>query len=87
MGLPISDDYLYETFGIEKPENYDMLKQQKEEERKALRLDLSKQEETQEEKQESQNSSNDNQTTFKQYLKSFFGVAPHQGLSTISTFN
>lgn len=79
MGLPISDDYLYETFGIEKPENYDMLKQQKEEERQALRLALSKQEETQEEKQESQNSSNDNQTTFKQHLKSFFGVAPHQG--------
>ena len=28
MGLPISDDYLYETYGIEKPGNYDELKRQ-----------------------------------------------------------
>ncbi len=27
MGLPISDDYLYETYGIEKPKNYEELKQ------------------------------------------------------------
>lgn len=26
MGLPIADDYLYDTFDIEKPENYDQLK-------------------------------------------------------------
>ena len=26
MGLPISDDYLYETYGIEKPKNYEELK-------------------------------------------------------------
>ena len=26
MGLPIGDDYLYETYGIEKPANYDELK-------------------------------------------------------------
>ncbi len=31
--LPISDDYLYETFGIEKPQNYDELKKQKAEDR------------------------------------------------------
>ena len=37
MGLPIDDDYLYETFGIAKPENYDELKTKKEEERAALR--------------------------------------------------
>lgn len=37
MGLPIDDDYLYETFGIAKPENYDELKVKKEEERAALR--------------------------------------------------
>lgn len=29
--LPVSDDYLYETFGIEKPENYDELKNKAEE--------------------------------------------------------
>ena len=37
MGLPIDDDYLYETFGIAKPENYNDLKAKKEEERAALR--------------------------------------------------
>ena len=30
--LPISDDYLYETFGIEKPQNYNEMKKQIEEE-------------------------------------------------------
>lgn len=30
--LPVSDDYLYETFGIEKPKNYDELKQRIEDE-------------------------------------------------------
>ena len=29
--LPISDDYLYETFGIEKPQNYEQMKKQIEE--------------------------------------------------------
>lgn len=28
MGLPISDDYLYETYGVERPKNYDALKKQ-----------------------------------------------------------
>ena len=37
MGLPIDDDYLYETFGVAKPENYNELKAKKEEERAALR--------------------------------------------------
>ena len=37
MGLPIDDDYLYETFCIAKPDNYDELKAQKEAERAAMR--------------------------------------------------
>lgn len=32
--IPISDDYFYETYGIPKPDNYDELKAQMEEERK-----------------------------------------------------
>lgn len=38
LGLPIDDDYLYDTFDIDKPENYDQLKAEalkKEEERQA----------------------------------------------------
>lgn len=36
IGLPISDDYLYDTFGIEKPENYDEIVKQKEEQKVAM---------------------------------------------------
>lgn len=32
--IPIDDDYVYETYGISKPDNYDELKKQQEEERK-----------------------------------------------------
>jgi len=31
FGLPVSDDYLYETFGIEKPKDYDKRKKEQEE--------------------------------------------------------
>lgn len=47
VGLPISDDYLYKTFGIEKPDNYEELKarkeaeeQQKKEEMEAMRQQI-----------------------------------------------
>lgn len=43
MGLPIDDDYLYETFGVTKPENYNELKAKKEEERAILREQLQQQ--------------------------------------------
>lgn len=33
--LPVADDYWYETYGIEKPENYDELKTKQEEDRQA----------------------------------------------------
>lgn len=46
LGLPIDDDYLYETFGITRPENYDELKAKKEEERAALRAQLEQAQQT-----------------------------------------
>lgn len=39
--LPVSDDYLYEEFGIEKPADYDRLKREREEARKRKRPPLS----------------------------------------------
>ena len=36
MGLPIDDDYLYDTFCVKKPDNYEQLKAEKEAMRKAL---------------------------------------------------
>lgn len=45
FGLPIDDDYLYETFDIQKPENYDQMKAEaikKEEERQAREAEMLK---------------------------------------------
>lgn len=36
LGLPISDDYLYDTFGIDKPEDYEKIKEDKEAQRQAM---------------------------------------------------
>ena len=74
MGLPIGDDYLYDTFGIEKPKDYNALKEQKNAEKEALKaaLNYSKEE-------EEKGNSNDNKTSFKQRLNRFFGIAPTKG--------
>lgn len=41
MGLPIDDDYLYETFGVAKPKDYDRQKADKAAQREAIRRQLS----------------------------------------------
>lgn len=40
MGLPMDDDYLYETFKVAKPANYDQLKAEKAAQRQALQQQL-----------------------------------------------
>ncbi len=40
IGLPMDDDWLYETFSIQKPDNYEEIKAQKEAERQALQQAL-----------------------------------------------
>ncbi len=75
MGLPIADDYLYETFCVEKPDNYEQMKAEKEAERATLRQQLTggkKDEET----EEKGKAGKKDKTAFKQRLKSFFGIAP-----------
>ena len=74
MGLPIDDDYLYDTFGIEKPKDYNALKEQKNAEKEALKAAL-----TSSKEDEEKGNSNDNKTSFKQRLNSFFGIAPIKG--------
>ena len=74
MGLPIDDDYLYDTFGIEKPKDYNALKEQKNAEKEALKAAL-----TSSKEEEEKGNSNDNKTSFKQRLNSFFGIAPTKG--------
>lgn len=70
MGLPMDDDYLYETFSVRKPDNYDELKLMKEAERQAMRDALAA------DKGDNKNTS---QTAINNRLRSFFGLAPKTG--------
>ncbi|MGP1610254.1 MAG: phage portal protein family protein [Candidatus Cryptobacteroides sp.] len=74
MGLPISDDYLYETFEIDRPEDYDARKKaiaEKEEEKRLLAEQLSQRLNAPEGK--------DKPASFKNRLQDFFEVAPQDG--------
>lgn len=70
MGLPIDDDYLYETFSVRKPDNYEELKLMKEAEQQAMRDALAA------DKGDNKNTS---QTPINNRLRSFFGLAPKTG--------
>lgn len=70
MGLPMDDDYLYETFSVRKPDNYDELKLMKEAERQAMRDAIAA------DKGDKKNTS---QTAINNRLRSFFGLAPKTG--------
>lgn len=75
MGLPIDDDYLYNTFGIEKPENYDQLKAEKQAAKEALQQSLQNTTVPEGDPSGKENPNNA-QPSFKQHLRSFFGLAP-----------
>ena len=76
MGLPIDDDYLYETFCVAKPDNYKQLKEEKEAAKAAFREQLDSQGNDDDKKKQDKNT---DKTAFKQHLKSFFGLAPDKG--------
>ena len=73
MGLPIDDDYLYETFCVAKPDNYKQLKEEKEAAKAAFREQLDLQVNGDDKKKQDKNT---DKTAFKQHLRSFFGLAP-----------
>lgn len=76
MGLPIDDDYLYETFCVAKPDNYKQLKEEKEAAKAAFREQLGMQGNDDDKKKQDKNT---DKTAFKQHLRSFFGLAPDKG--------
>ena len=76
MGLPIDDDYLYETFCVAKPDNYKQLKEEKEAAKAAFREQLGMHGNDDDKKKQYKNT---DKTVFKQHLKSFFGLAPDKG--------
>ena len=73
MGLPIDDDYLYETFCVAKPDNYKQLKEEKEAAKAAFRQQLGMQGNDDDKKKQDKNT---DKIAFKQHLRSFFGLAP-----------
>lgn len=80
--LPVSDDYLYEEFGIEKPANYDELKKQEDiipngDTRKPV--DISTQEDPEENPDEPPAATPEQKKTFGNWLRSFFVRAPQDG--------
>jgi len=75
MGLPIDDDYLYETFGITRPENYDELKAKKEEERASIRAQLEQAQQTGDEPPVKP-APDPRPVALSNALRRFFGLAP-----------
>lgn len=77
MGLPISDDYLYETFEIDKPEDYDSRKAALEAERQA-RTDAQAALEQRLNSVQTEDETPKNSTLVNR-LRGFFGRAPQDG--------
>lgn len=81
MGLPMDDDWLYKTFGVEKPEDYDRQKAQKEAEKQALYDSLNRSH-ADDDKTLDKNNLNNDKKVFKNRLSRFFGMAPSTGADT-----
>lgn len=81
MGLPMDDDWLYETFGVEKPKDYDKQKADAMAQKEAIHQSLNEGKENEENKTGKDNL-NTEKKAFKNRLKSFFGIAPNTGADT-----
>ena len=82
MGLPMDDDWLYETFGIEKPKDYSKQKDAIEAQKQAIRESLQGGKDETQLKEPVEEPLNTDKKLFKDRLKSFFGVAPAIGADT-----
>ncbi|MFC2449587.1 MAG: DUF935 family protein, partial [Prevotella denticola] len=85
MGLPISDDYLYETFEIDRPEDYEQRKKEIAERKEAERQMAKRLTERLNGKEDNEGDQNEGQTgkkagsKFSNRIRDFFGVAPQDG--------
>lgn len=77
MGLPLDDDYLYETFGVRKPENYDAIKAEKEAQKAAIQAALQQPKEETKGEKEDEKEEAPKEAPPKNWMKRFFGQAPH----------
>ena len=67
----MDDDWLYETFGVEKPKDYDQQKAEAQANKEAVRKALNDSGDEGEKQP-----LNTNKKAFKNRLRSFFGIAP-----------
>nr|DAV00415.1 MAG TPA: portal [Caudoviricetes sp.] len=79
FALPVSDDYLYEEFGIDKPADYDTQKIQAEKNKQKKEEPTRPVEQERIEKAEEEKEKNSRKRTFFSALRSFFARAPHDG--------
>ena len=78
LGLPMSDDYLYETFDIEKPDNYDELKRAIDATRLAAE-ERSRQLAERLNEPGGRGPANEGKVAFSDRVRRFFGLAPQGG--------
>ena len=71
MGLPMDDDWLYQTFGIEKPKDYDKIKKERDEAKKAMLQSLN-------EPTPPKPKEDDEKKGLRNKLMSFFGLTAPQ---------
>ena len=76
FNLPVSDDYLYEEFGVEKPDNYEQIKKEREEQPPHNNIPVQAPE-TKEEKDPEPTTAQ--KKSFRNWIASFFGKAPSDG--------
>lgn len=82
FNLPVNDDYLYEEFGIEKPENYGELKEEQKKKQVAAVsriIEKTADKEMDPREEEDSGTKRSRKNTFKNWLRSFFGKAPGNG--------
>lgn len=76
FNLPVSDDYLYEEFGVEKPDNYEQIKKEREEQPPHNNIPVQAPE-TKKEKDPEPTTAQ--KKSFRNWIASFFGKAPSDG--------
>jgi phage gp29-like protein len=84
MGLPLDDDWLYETFAVKKPDDYQQQKTDAQARKDALQKQLAGNNDNTNNPNNPDDKANLNgdKKAFKNILKGFFGIAPQDGAVT-----
>jgi len=78
MGLPMDDEWLYETFAVKKPDDYEKQKNDSQERKDTLQKQLEGNQNGTDNSADNNNLNSDKKT-FKNRLKGFFGIASQDG--------